>query len=73
MELGPKYVDLIHRAAMIHDVGRIGIPDVILLKPDHLTLHERMPHSVRQENEGNMTATIGLARSLSAMGACVES
>jgi HD-GYP domain-containing protein (c-di-GMP phosphodiesterase class II) len=41
MELGPKYVDLIHRAAMIHDVGKIGIPDAILLKPDHLTPHER--------------------------------
>jgi diguanylate cyclase (GGDEF)-like protein len=42
MELGPKYVDLIHRAAMIHDVGKIGIPDAILLKPDHLTPHERL-------------------------------
>jgi diguanylate cyclase (GGDEF)-like protein len=46
MELGPKYVDLIHRAAMIHDVGKIGIPDAILLKPDHLTPHER--HIVEQ-------------------------
>jgi diguanylate cyclase (GGDEF)-like protein len=41
MELGPRYVDLIHRAAMIHDIGKIGIPDVVLLKPDHLTPHER--------------------------------
>ncbi len=41
MELGPKYVDLIHRAAMIHDIGKIGIPDAILFKPDHLTPHER--------------------------------
>ncbi len=41
MELGPKYVDLIHRAAMIHDIGKIGIPDAILAKPDHLTPHER--------------------------------
>ncbi len=41
MELGPKYVDLIHRSAMIHDVGKIGIPDAILAKPDHLTPHER--------------------------------
>jgi diguanylate cyclase (GGDEF)-like protein len=41
MELGPKYVDLIHRAAMIHDIGRIGIPDAILFKSEHLTPHER--------------------------------
>jgi ribonuclease P protein subunit RPR2 len=26
---------------MIHDIGNIGIPDAILLKPDHLTPHER--------------------------------
>jgi diguanylate cyclase (GGDEF)-like protein len=41
MELGPMYVDLIHRSAMIHDIGKIGIPDTILCKPDHLTPHER--------------------------------
>ncbi|MEN6333895.1 MAG: diguanylate cyclase [Phycisphaerales bacterium] len=41
MELGPKYVDLIRRAAMIHDIGKIGIPDAVLFKPDHLTAHER--------------------------------
>jgi diguanylate cyclase (GGDEF)-like protein len=46
MELGPKYVDLIYRAAMIHDIGKIGIPDAILLKPDHLTPHER--HIIEQ-------------------------
>lgn len=41
MELGPKYVDLIRRSAMIHDIGKIGIPDAVLFKPDHLTAHER--------------------------------
>ncbi len=46
MELGPKYVDLIYRAAMIHDIGKIGIPDAILFKPDPLTPHER--HIIEQ-------------------------
>ncbi|MBP7053488.1 MAG: diguanylate cyclase [Phycisphaerae bacterium] len=41
MELGPKYVDLIQRSAMIHDIGKIGVPDAVLFKPDHLTGHER--------------------------------
>jgi len=41
MELGPRYVDLIHRAAMIHDIGKIGIPDAVLFKPDRLAAHER--------------------------------
>jgi response regulator RpfG family c-di-GMP phosphodiesterase len=34
-------VDLIRRAAPLHDVGKIGIPDSILLKPGRLTQEER--------------------------------
>ena len=34
-------VDLIRRAAPLHDVGKIGIPDSILLKPGRLTQDER--------------------------------
>ena len=41
MELGPKYVDLIRRSAMIHDIGKIGIPDAVLFKTDPLTAQER--------------------------------
>ncbi len=41
LDLGPKHVDLIRRAAMIHDIGKIGVPDAILAKPDDLTPAER--------------------------------
>jgi putative nucleotidyltransferase with HDIG domain len=41
MNLGPRHVDIIRRAAMIHDIGKIGIPDAILLKPGQLTPPER--------------------------------
>ncbi len=41
MELGPKHVEIVQRAAMIHDIGKIGIPDAVLFKPDDLTPHER--------------------------------
>jgi putative two-component system response regulator len=34
-------VDMIRRAAPLHDVGKIGIPDSILLKPGRLTHEER--------------------------------
>lgn len=34
-------VDLIRRTAPLHDVGKIGIPDSILLKPGRLTNEER--------------------------------
>ena len=41
-ELGlpPDQVDLISRGAAMHDVGKIGIPDAILLKPGRLTPQE---------------------------------
>jgi len=41
MGLGPKQADLIRRSAMIHDIGKIGVPDAILFKAEPLTPHER--------------------------------
>src|SRR4051794_14815321 len=38
--LGDRQVDLIHRAAPLHDIGKIAIPDSILLKPGRLTEDE---------------------------------
>jgi putative two-component system response regulator len=38
--LGPRMSDLVRRAAPLHDVGKIGIPDSILLKPGRLTPEE---------------------------------
>ena len=37
----PEHVELIRRAAPLHDVGKIGVPDAILLKEGRLTDHER--------------------------------
>jgi len=41
MEISLKQLGVLRRAAMIHDIGNIGIPDVILSKPARLTPHER--------------------------------
>lgn len=38
--LDPEIVQLIADAAILHDVGKIGIPDSILLKPDRLSEEE---------------------------------
>jgi putative two-component system response regulator len=40
MGLAEEHVDLIRRAAPLHDVGKIGIPDCILLKPARLEPEE---------------------------------
>ena len=39
--LGPHQVNQLRIAAMVHDIGKLGIPDSILLKPGRLTDEER--------------------------------
>ena len=38
--MSPEDVDMVRRAAPLHDIGKIGIPDSILLKPGKLTNEE---------------------------------
>ena len=40
LNLAQEEVELIRRAAPLHDVGKIAIPDAILLKPGKLTVEE---------------------------------
>lgn len=40
MGLSDERIDLLRRAAPLHDVGKIGISDAILLKPERLTKDE---------------------------------
>ena len=39
--LGPTQVELIRHASPMHDIGKIAVPDSILLKPGDLTVEER--------------------------------
>ena len=38
--LGERMVELLYKSAPLHDIGKIGIPDSILLKPGKLTVEE---------------------------------
>jgi putative two-component system response regulator len=38
--LAPASIDLIYKSAPLHDIGKVGIPDSILLKPGKLTPEE---------------------------------
>jgi putative two-component system response regulator len=40
LSLPPEFIENISYAAPMHDIGKIGIPDKILLKPDKLTAGE---------------------------------
>ena len=52
MGLPPERVERIHTIGTLHDVGKIAIPDAVLLKPGPLTPEERTimeSHSIRSE------------------------
>ena len=38
--LSDEYIEMLFVSAPLHDIGKVGIPDNILLKPGHLTLEE---------------------------------
>jgi cyclic di-GMP phosphodiesterase len=42
LDLSPEYLKALHRGGILHDVGKIGIPDAILLKPGPLSDTERV-------------------------------
>ena len=41
LDVSEEYLKALHRGGILHDVGKIGIPDSILLKPGPLTTEER--------------------------------
>jgi putative two-component system response regulator len=63
---GP-YVEMIELAAQLHDVGKIGLTDAVLLKPGRLTDEER---TLMQEHAGFGAAVLNahLQRKTSAIG-----
>ena len=38
--MSPGFIDLLYKSAPLHDIGKVGIPDRILLKPGKLTVDE---------------------------------
>ena len=38
--LTPDYIDLLYKSAPLHDIGKVGVPDSILLKPSQLNTAE---------------------------------
>jgi putative nucleotidyltransferase with HDIG domain len=41
MKLPPADLDVLQRAGMLHDIGKVGVPDAVLLKPSALDPAER--------------------------------
>lgn len=67
-----KFVDTIYKASPLHDIGKVGIPDKILLKPGQLTddefaimkTHVQVGHdtlaTVAQQYDGNEFLKMGM-------------
>jgi len=53
-----EQLDLIVRAALLHDVGKIGVRDSILLKPGPLTDEERLEMMSHPEKGANLIKTM---------------
>ncbi len=67
--LDAKFIELIFHASPMHDVGKVGIPDAILLKPGKLTPDEfkvmaTHPQIGASIIEGSKSELLGLARSI---------
>ncbi|MFA5504121.1 MAG: two-component system response regulator [Vulcanimicrobiota bacterium] len=39
-ELSPEVIELLYKSAPLHDIGKVGVPDSVLLKPGKLTDEE---------------------------------
>jgi response regulator RpfG family c-di-GMP phosphodiesterase len=39
-QIDPPYIEDIYQSAILHDIGKVGIPDAVLLKPGELTEEE---------------------------------
>ena len=60
-DLGEAFIEQIARSSPLHDIGKVGVPDLILRKPGPLTVEER---EVMEEhtNTGGNTLRATLAR-----------
>ena len=58
--LDADHVDLIERASVMHDVGKLGVPDSILQKPGRLTPAERRVMERHPEYGNSILAGSGL-------------
>jgi putative two-component system response regulator len=61
-QITPELVDLIHHATPLHDIGKVAIPDAVLLKPDRLTDAEMVVMRTHAEI-GEQTLRTVLAKS----------
>jgi len=58
MGLSPEEQDVLYRGGIIHDIGKIGVPDSILLKPGQLDYEERVKMNLHPIIGDNIVAPL---------------
>ncbi len=64
-ELGEEELETLYRGALLHDIGKIGIPDAVLLKPDSLSEAEWQVMRTHAEIGADVLRSIGFLREAS--------
>lgn len=68
-DLDPRTIELLFKSAPLHDIGKVGIPDNILLKPGKLTAEE---FTIMKKHPGyGREAMVKAERSLAAEGTSI--
>lgn len=62
MDMGPKTISMLREAAVLHDVGKIGIEDYILRKPGPLNPEERRKMQEHPSIGVKIVGQVGLSR-----------
>ena len=70
MRIAEPELALIRRGALLHDIGKMGVPDSILLKPGPLTDEEWAVMRQHPAHAYNMLAPIGFLRSALSIPHC---
>jgi putative nucleotidyltransferase with HDIG domain len=62
MSISETEITQIRRGALLHDIGKMGVPDRILLKPDKLTEEEWMIMRMHPVNAYNLLSRVAFLR-----------
>jgi hypothetical protein len=58
MRVGAKELEALEWGGLLHDIGKIGVPDAVLLKPDRLTKEERALMNAHPVKGANIIAPV---------------